>query len=487
MKHLLISILSFCLFFNVYAQPKQEIRAVWLTTNYALDWPKNPAQDIWGVNDQKRELDEILDKLKEANFNMVFLQVRLRGDVIYPSEFELRSSYIQHRSFQNGTHDILQYAIEACHKRGLECHAWFVVYPIGPEKINKKSNSNPAVTKNRSIIRTFNGGLYLDPGEPETTTYLLKLIRELVYKYDIDGLHFDYLRYPDKSEKFPDDATFRKYGKGKSKANWRRDNINQFVYKAYDLVKEMKPWVQVSSSVVGMHSKIPGNNVSHWAGYTDVYQDASDWMQKGKHDFVVPMMYYNGKLFYPFVSDWLSKSNERFVVPGLAVYRMDPSESNWNADVITDQIEFSRENGVHGNAFYRTKHLFDNSKGLWNLIKTKYYTEPALLPPLTWMNADIPKPPAYIEALPMNNYMFLTWEDQGKNVFYNIYRSRTSAIDITNPKNLIATRLKGNKCRIPSNTKTIDGYYYVVTSYDRYHQESAASPSVFFINGDIEK
>lgn len=68
--------------------PKHEIRAVWLTTVYGLDWPKKPATTEAGRKAQQQDLCNILDRLADANFNTVFLQVRLRGDVIYRSAIE---------------------------------------------------------------------------------------------------------------------------------------------------------------------------------------------------------------------------------------------------------------------------------------------------------------------------------------------------------------------------------------------------------------
>ena len=59
------------------AQPKQEIRAVWLTTNSGLDWPSSTSESA-----QRTSLIEILDKLKAANFNTILLQVQVKGDVL---------------------------------------------------------------------------------------------------------------------------------------------------------------------------------------------------------------------------------------------------------------------------------------------------------------------------------------------------------------------------------------------------------------------
>jgi|GEM_PF-3950236 len=135
------------------ANPKQEIRAVWLTTNYGLDWPSNPLKANSDVLIQKKELDQALVRLKEANINVVFLQVRLRGDVIYPSQIEPYNNYIKTNSYRNPDYDLLAYAIDACHEKGMECHAWFVTYPLG----TKSKNTIPPGLKNKPYLIKISG------------------------------------------------------------------------------------------------------------------------------------------------------------------------------------------------------------------------------------------------------------------------------------------------------------------------------------------
>lgn len=472
------------------AQPKQEIRAVWLTTNYGLDWPRKPIRSITDIEEQKEELDRILDNLQRSHINVVFLQTRLRGDVIYRSDIEPYSEYVQTGWQFRDIYDPLAYAVEACHKRGIECHAWFVTYPLGQEKVGSKSKQTRAVVRNKESVRTHKGELYLDPGDPKTTSYLLSLIKEIVSSYDIDGIHLDYIRYPDRATSFPDQFTYKLYGKGKDKNAWRRENINRFVYAAYDTVKALKPWVQVSSSVVGMYSKIPGNTQRHWTAYHDVYQDPADWMEKGKQDFIVPMMYYKENLFFPFVQDWQSRCNDRFVVPGLGLYQMDKNESDWESDIIIEQLRYSRTKQVNGNAFYRAKHLLNNKKGVLDGIRNEFYTTPAVLPPLTWLSDSIPDKPSAIYAESNKNTLKLSWENAFQNdgsLFYNLYRSKDFPVDLDDPENLIAVRLKDEYFEIPIDNSVESGFYYVVTSYDRYHNESEASWPAFFVTGNFEK
>jgi uncharacterized lipoprotein YddW (UPF0748 family) len=373
----------------------------------------------------------------------------------------------------------------------LECHVWFVTYPLGQDN-KKKKTTNITLEKNKSMAQNHLGEWYLDPGNPKTNDYLLSLVNEIVEKYDIDGFHFDYIRYPDKAFKFPDQSTFNKYGQKSSLNNWRRENINHFVYSAYDQIKALKPWVQVSSSVLGMYQRIPECPNAGWTAYETVFQDPADWLKNGKHDFIVPMMYYTDNYFFPFIHDWVEKGNGRFILPGIGVYRLDKAEGNWDAETIVKQIAYSRENHTQGNAFYRTKFLLDNRKGILDEITSKFYTTPSQLPPLTWLDSIPPSQALKPEAIREGDHLLLSWgnntESNDEKIFYSIYRSDQYPVDTENAANLVAARISENQSYIYiDNMEKESGYYYVITASDRYHNESIASKAVFFCTGAFEK
>jgi hypothetical protein len=240
-----------------------------------------------------------------------------------------------------------------------------------------------------------------------------------------------------------------------------------------------------------MYASIPGNTRRHWTALNSVYQDPVDWLAKGKHDFIVPMMYYSGNLFFPFVQDWVSKSNGRFIVPGLGLYQMDAKEANWDAGVLLEQIQYSRDNQTYGNAFFRTRYLMDNKKGILDGISTRFYTTPALLPPLAWLSDNQPHTPTSISAQKAAQSLRLDWEKMppsgNSDVYYNLYRSENFPVDTDNPQNIVAARIPDNHYEISLDNRIESGYYYVVTSYDRYHNESRPSQQVYFVTGDFEK
>ncbi|MGM9760772.1 MAG: glycoside hydrolase family 10 protein [Parabacteroides sp.] len=471
--------------------PKQEIRAVWLTTIYGLDWPRHRASTERGRKEQQEELCQILDKLQEANFNTVFLQVRQRGDVIYRSSIEPVSPTFSGKYGILPGYDPLAFAIEECHKRGLECHAWFVTFPLGTDERVKEQGRLSPVRRHPKLCIHHNGEWYLDPGIPETSTYLLSLIKELVSNYDIDGIHFDYIRYPEQASAFPDKKSYRRYGQKKELASWRRENINQLVYRIYDTVKSLKPWVQVSSSPLGKYNRIPQVPNAGWTAYESVYQDPKQWLQQGKQDMIVPMMYYQDKNFYPFVDNWMEDNHDRLVVPGLGAYRMEKEESDWRLQDITDQIEYGRSYGVAGTTYFRCGNLIHNTKGILDTLRNTYYRYPAQLPPLTWLNNRKPSRPIAPKVEKEGaDELKISWSkpaDESEELTYTLYYSTKKRLDAQSARSLLATGIHDTVIYLPVPPDTEQGYLFQVSASTRYHMESELSHETYYYWSKFEK
>ena len=462
------------LFFSieVAAQPKHEIRATWITTLGGMDWPRNKATNASTILKQQQELCAILDQLKEANFNTVMLQTRLRGDLIYPSQIETFPEALTGRTGRNPGYDPLAFAIEECHKRGMELHAWIVTIPAGNNRQVKLLGKHYIVRKNRKICKQHQGAWYLDPGHPETADYLASIVREIVTRYDVDGIHFDYIRYPENARRFPDRDTHRKYGKGKDLKQWRRENITAIARRLYNEVKQAKPWVKVSSSPVGKFKDTNRYSSLGWNAYETVYQDAQGWLKEGIHDALFPMMYFKDNHFYPFALDWKENDYGRWVVPGLGIYFLSPREQDWPLDEVSRQLFFTRQTGLAGHAFFRNKFLLDNVKGIFDELKHEFYTAPALVPPMTWQDSiapSAPTSPVYEES--EDGSIKLSWSASKDNddlpVVYHLYASSTYPVNTDDANHLYATYLKETEAIVKDNR------YYAVTSADRYGNESA--------------
>lgn len=450
--------------------PKYEVRGVWLTTLSGLDWPRIKATSAAKRELQKQELCQLLDQLKAAKINTVFMQTRIRGAVIYPSKIEPWDVCLTGQYDKDPGYDPLAFAIEETHKRGMELHAWVVTVPSFKIKDATKLGSKSLLKTHPDLLKKHNDMYYLDPGLPGADDYLVSICKEIVSKYDVDGIHFDYIRYPENAEGFPDGATYKKYGGKQSKGEWRRANITRMVRKSHAAIKALKPWVRLSCSPVGKFKDMRRFSSRGWNAYTAVYQNAQGWLRDGIMDMLCPMMYFQGDHFYPFAADWQENSYGRTIVPGLGIYFLSPREKDWDLGVIQRELCYIREQGLQGQAYFRSQFLTENTKGLYDYLKTAYYPHPALLPPMTWESSTRPAAPEVKEERTGPTTGCLRWEPT-EGCRYVIYASRQQPVDTNNPANIVTVT---SECEYPYNllSSTLLGLHFTVTSLDRYGNES---------------
>lgn len=473
---ILITLLLITNFLFAQAQPKEEIRATWLTTLGGMDWPTRKANSPQGIEAQKQELIQQLDALQAAHFNTILFQTRLRGDVIYPSAYETFAESLTGHTGKNPGYDPLQFAIEECHKRGLELHAWLVCIPIGNKRQVGLLGKNCVVKKQPKLCKQFNGSWYLDPGNPGTAEYLSQIAKEIVSHYDVDGIHLDYIRYPEQGEKFPDKDTYRKYGKRQDLKQWRRDNITRIVRQIYTEVKHLKPWVKVSSSPIGKFNDTRRYSSFGWNAYEAVYQDAQKWLNEGIQDALFPMMYFQGNHFYPFALDWKENKHARWIVPGLGIYFLHPKEQNWKIDEIIRQIYFIRRIGLDGQAYFRNKFMLGNTKGILDELKGNFYAYPAVVPPMRWTSQHAPSQPTTPCVKLQEESVQMSWnasESQPGGIYYRVYASDTYPVDTGKAQNLILSRTDSCQYTFTSSSSQKGGIYWAVTAVNRFGFESA--------------
>lgn len=365
---------------------REEMRAVWLTTIYGLDWPQRPASSAEGQRKQREELCRILDRLKRDKFNTVFFQVRHRGDVIYPSKIEPQASVFTGRGRLN--YDPLRFAIDECHKRGLSFHAWLIVTPLGPNKHIKSLNGQSIKSRHPEWCIRHNNLWYLNPGIPEARAYFASIVSEIVSEYAVDGIHLDYMRYPEKAKSFSDAATYRKYGQNQGLEEWRRRNLSDLMSDVYHAATEKTPHVEVSVATLGRLRMLPGKRGGNWTAFEGVYQDPVTWAREGSVDFLVPMMYYRDDLFYPFLEDWKKQLPNLPIIPGLATYRV-VDNSQWPPEVIGEQIDSIRTLGFPGVCFFREEQLRHESNGIPPIIRERF-AEDVVPMPIIRKNAPQP-------------------------------------------------------------------------------------------------
>lgn len=451
---LAISILTLLLFSVATATAqKHEVRAVWLTTIGGIDWPRSH-----DAATQRQEMIRILDQLKQVNINTVLIQTRVRATTIYPSEIEPFDLCLTGIHGQSPGYDPLQFIVDECHRRGMECHAWIVTIPVG--KVSEP-RFKEFKRKNPRLAKTIGQDGFMDPESSATGDYIANICAEVTRNYDIDGIHLDYIRYPE---------TWPRRG---VKPHERRLNITSIVRKINEAVKSLKPWVKLSCSPIGKSDDLSRYASGGWNAYNAVYQDAQGWLHDGLMDQLYPMMYFRGNNFYPFALDWQERSYGRTIVSGLGIYFLSPKEGSWTLGDVTREMHFVRQNGI-GHAYFRSKFLTDNTRGIYQFAR-EFDEAPALIPPMTWAWSKAPDAPTRLDVRRSPQTDLLTWSgavdhSRATYLLYNVYASTTPNVDTGEPRNLIATRLQAQQLTVP-HTKG-QTLYYAVCAVDRYGNES---------------
>jgi len=454
LKRFLYIFLIFCVL-SVAAQPKHEVRAVWLTTLGGLDWPKNYAHDGMGIQRQQEDLCRMLDQLKAINVNTILFQTRVRATTAYPSDLEPWEGSFSGVPGKTPGYDVLQFAIDECHRRGMEIHAWVVAIPIG-----KWNTAGCKWVRRRypSLVKRIGEEGYMNPEAYGTADYIANICEEITTRYDIDGIHLDYIRYPE---------------------TWRgrmyHENITRIVRRVNERVKRHKPWVKMSCSPIGKFGNLSHYRSNGWDAYNRVAQDAQGWLRDGLMDQLYPMMYFSGNNFYPFAIDWQEQSCGRTIVSGLGTYMLHPTERNWPLAEVKRQLCVTRQLGI-GHCHFRTKFLLDNVKGVYDLM-LQTDRHPALTPPMTWAQSIAPTAPTQLNVEHTQGGDNLSWSgaidrSDSPYLLYNIYASTEEPVDITRPENLIVIRHAGQQISI-RRTANKPMLHYAVTALDRYGNESA--------------
>jgi uncharacterized lipoprotein YddW (UPF0748 family) len=449
----------------VFSQVLRETRAVWLSTNYRLDWP--PA--TYNQETQKKELIKIFDDLKAKNFNTIYFQVRFNGTVLYKSDIEPMSYYITGTTGDETAYDPLDFAIKEARLRGFEIHAWVnMLNTFNSSEDKVLTNPKHLYNTNPNWLLTWvednKKSYWLNPGIPEARKYLVDIVTEIASKYDVDGIQYDFLRYPGKA--VDDKDTYEKYGNGLSIDDWRRQNINLLVRDIYISVKKIKPLIKIGAAPIGIYKSKPG--AYGWEGLNDVYQDSRTWLKEGIIDYLAPQIYWdfkNNPRFDILADDWQANNYGRTIILGIGSYQKTVYPE------MDKMISYARKIMSGGVAFFRYEHIKN--------FKTQLFDEPTYPPLMQWLEVSPPEAPVNLtyKILGNNNSsVLLEWQspkdDLDQIKYYSIYKFENEKPDFSSHTLVDIVNSSDNSFTIPIDKPNSAKYYFAVKSINKGWLES---------------
>ncbi|GIM93074.1 glycoside hydrolase family 10 protein [Paractinoplanes toevensis] len=403
---------------GVPLEATRQIRGFWLTTVMNIDFPSRPGLSEAQV---KAEYDGWLDVAVAQHHNAIFVHVRPSGDAFWPSDYAPWSEWLTgKRDGKSPGWDPLAYMVQQAHARNLEFHAWFNPYrgtqpgPDGPgADFAKLAPGHPLLAHRDWAIaypKGRTGRLYFDPGNPAARKFVEDAMLEAVGKYDIDGVHFDdfFYPYPEAGQDFPDGASYAKWGKGKSRADWRRANVDTLVREMNTRIKQLKPWVKFGISPFGIWrnktTDPAGSDSKGLEAYDAIYADTRKWVREGWLDYIVPQLYWNigfAKADYAKLLPWwvnLVKGSKVQLWIGQADYRVGEKGAWSNPAELGRHLALDEKAGVQGEVHFSAKSVRTNRLGSVKRYFDDHYAAPALVPVMKQLPAAPPGAPALTGA-----------------------------------------------------------------------------------------
>lgn len=388
--------MTVCFAAPLFAQPKQEFRAVWIATVDNIDWPSKKGLP---VDSQKAEFIRLLDLHKSNGLNAVIMQIRPATDAFYPSPYEPWSEWLSGIQGKPPSpyYDPLEFMITETHKRGMEFHAWCNPYRAD-FSIGKASIAPSHITRiHPGWFLDYGGKKYFDPGNKEAQAFVVEVIRDITERYAVDAIHFDDYFYPYRvaNAEFPDSISYEKHSNGLPKDDWRRSNVDSVIVALSRMIKQTKPWVKFGISPFGVwrnSSKDPLGSATNagQTNYDDLYADILLWLRNGWIDYVAPQLYWEfGHKAAPYevLIDWWSKHTYgKHCYIGLGIYRAGSNDAWKDSTLIPRQIELLRTTpNMQGMIFFSSKTFNKNPNGWNDSLRTNYFKEPALIPAMNWL------------------------------------------------------------------------------------------------------
>ena len=383
MKGLLSILLALCLaspFAAAQAQSSkdeglviEEQRGVWLATVVGLDWPRGERSHFV----QRSDLISNIRDLAAMGCNTLYFQVVSEMDAMYASDILPWSRQLTGVEGMSPYFDPLSIAVRVAHDNGMAIHAW-----INPLRVSLSDSTFRARTQVKHAhpewVHNYGGREYLDPGNPEVIQFLSDITREILTRYDVDGIHIDDYFYPDGLREdsrgwsepgaWNDSTLFAAYGAGRSLEEWRFSNIDSVVTALHRTTHEVKPQALFGVS--------PQGRVSNTCR---LYADPRRWIAQGSVDYILPQLYWSiGRgdfaAFPKVLKEWKNVMHGVPLYIGLAAYKHDELFWRRRADSGFRHVEeFGRQIDLVRRCGYAGGHVWFRAQDLLEREDLKEY------------------------------------------------------------------------------------------------------------------
>lgn len=475
---------------------KREVRGVWLATVYNIDWPSVTGTTFAVRRNQQAEMTKYLDALQAAGINAVYFQTRPMADALYKSTLEPVSAFLTGTRGSRLYWDPLEFVVDECHKRGMECHAW-----VNPYRWKKKTDADHTTKydkqlKENNMLISYNGEVIFNPALDATRERIVAVCREMMEGYDIDGIIFDDYFYPSgmpTTSAAEDYNDWKNSGTKLSFGDWRRENINAMVGDVYNMIQEVDPSLKFGISPAGAACSDPAVAAKHgvdpipkgsdWQ-YNGIFSDPVAWLEEGTIDYISPQLYWKtDHKTNPFgpMTQWWSKVAKKFGRHHYASHSLTFLQSSNTQDdwvEVGKQVQYSRsytKTAAPGAIFYSACDIDGKkAKGLGEWLKKNKFVHPALTPAINWKEH-----PEYgtVENL-VSDGKQLKW-DEVEHMRYSVYAipetKKDENLETSTAGGILSDYLLGvtytNSYQIP--TEYAEGYQFAVCILDRYGNEFA--------------
>ncbi len=445
--------------------PNKELRGVWMATVWGLDWPNG----TYDMEAQKASYIAYMDLFEQNNINAVFVQVRGMADAFYKSEYEPWSKFITGEIDKDPGYDVLRFMIDEAHKRGIAFHAWINPYRVATKPASETSFPPLDSRIADSLVVSYRTIRMYNPAMPKVRQRIADIVKDLITKYDVDGVHIDDYFYPSLTtgETIKDEVWFNRYApkdnEGKptiSVEEFRRNNIDLTVKGIHDVIQATRPEVVFTISPAGN----PDYNLN------TMYADVVKWSREGWAEAIIPQLYFpmgSAESTFNHRLHWWSQftfNNALFV--GYGINRFGDADSPaayQSATELANQFNFAKKyRKVSGSVLYSAKYLVSNPVDILSAIK-EAYKQPAVLPYLGKQQAAPPATPSNVRA----NGKTLQW-DGADGAYFAVYRSNGPGKEATT---VAVTRQQ-------EATVTDAGTYFVTAVSKKDNAESQPSEPI---------